>query len=68
MTLYSEAKTDYIWDDYESIVNIQWSINVRAVSREHAEEQVRATVEHLLSQTKYSQEVADESIEIDIYG
>ena len=68
MTLDAIATPKYIWDDYESKVKSQWSIKVRAANREHAEEQVKATVEHLLSQTKYSQEVADESIEIDIYG
>lgn len=66
MVLYAEAKTDHIWDDYESIVKIQWSIKVRAAGREHAEEQIKGIVESLLSEVRY-QDIADESIEIEVY-
>ena len=67
MTLTSTATPSYVWDDYDSIVNIQWKIQVRAAGREHAEEQVKAIVESLLDQVRY-QNVADESIEVTIYG
>jgi len=65
--LTSEATNDYTWDDYDSIVKIQWSIKVRAAGELHARRQIAEIVEHILDQTNYTQEIADESIEIDIY-
>jgi predicted XRE-type DNA-binding protein len=67
VTLISQATTDYVWDDYDSIVKIQWSIKVRAANELHARRQIAEIVEHILDQTNYTQEIADESIEIDIY-
>ena len=67
VTLISQATTDYTWDDYDSIVKIQWSIKVRAANELHARRQIAEIVEHILDQTNYTQEIADESIEIDIY-
>ncbi len=67
VTLISQATTDYVWDDYESIVKIQWTIKVRAAGHEHARKQVEDIVETILDQTNYTQEVSDESIEIDLY-
>jgi predicted XRE-type DNA-binding protein len=67
VTLISQATTDYAWDDYDSIVKIQWSIKVRAANELHAKRQIAEIVEHILDQTNYTQEIADESIEIDIY-
>jgi hypothetical protein len=67
MVLTSQATTDYTWDDYDSIVKIQWSIKVRAANELHARRQIAEIVEHILDQTNYTQEIADESIEIDIY-
>jgi len=67
MILTSEATNDYMWDDYDSIVKIQWSIKVRAANELHARRQITDIVNHILEQTNYSQEIADESIEIDIY-
>jgi len=67
MVLTSEATTDYTWDDYDSIVKIQWSIKVRAANELHARRQIAEIVEHILDQTNYTQEIADESIEIEVY-
>lgn len=67
MVLTSEATTDYTWDDYDSIVKIQWNIKVRAANELHARRQITDIVNSILEQTNYTQEVADESIEIDIY-
>jgi hypothetical protein len=67
VTLISQATTDYVWDDYDSIVKIQWSIKVRAAGELHARRQIAEIVNSILEQTDYTQEVSDESIEIDIY-
>jgi len=65
--LTSEATNDYTWDDYDSIVKIQWSIKVRAAGELHARRQIADIVNSILEQTNYAQEVSDESIEIDLY-
>jgi hypothetical protein len=65
--LTSEATNDYTWDDYDSIVKIQWSIKVRAAGELHARRQIADIVNSILEQTNYTQEVSDESIEIDLY-
>jgi hypothetical protein len=66
VTLISQATTDYVWDDYDSIVKIQWTIKVRAAGHEHAREQVKGIIESLLNDVRY-QDISDESIEIDLY-